>query len=175
MSHGHALVQQSLVVNDVALGTLGSRTAIALNATMGSLTQGFLLKRYRYLLQIAGKTVGDDGPIVVLMNKGDATLAEINSAMIENNTAGMDDTTQVLTQDEAWTVYQNTVNAFVLTGDGTEGTMVSEWKPFGGKNGIPALEGQGFAVHAFNCGSGALTTGATVNGLVQVQGVWLRD
>ncbi len=176
MPHGHALVQQTLAVDTVALSTLGSRAAIIINSTLGTgILQSFLVKRVKYLLTLIGKTIVDDGPIAILLNKGDATAAEVGLAMTEINTAGMMDTTQVLTQDNAWTVFQNTVKAFVPRGDGTAAVLDTGWFSIGGKNGIPIQEGQGISAHAFNCGSGALTTGASVNGLILLQGVWLRD
>ncbi len=175
MSHGHQLVQQNLVVQAVALSTLGGRTALALNTQLTAPESSFLMKRYRYLLQLTGRSLTDDGPIAVCMNKGDASLAEINLAFVDNNPTGPSDNTETLGEDQIWSVYQNTVDVFQYAGDGTEGVLNTEWKSFGGKNGIPAVENQGVAVHAFNCGSGALTTGVVINGIVQVQGVWLRD
>ncbi len=175
MSDKHQLVQQTLSVNGVALSTLGSRTALNLSAQWTAPESSFLMKRYRYLLQLTGRTLNDDGPVVVLMNPGDTSLAEINNAMLELNQIGPSDTTETLSQDNAWAIYQNTVQPFVYRGDGTEGVTSGEWHSFGGNNGIPNLEDNGMAVHAFNCGSGALTTGVAINGLVQIQGVWLRD
>ncbi len=174
MSHDHGLKHQNLLVDAVALGTLGARTAIALNAVMTSATATFLIKRVRFLLQLVGRTLTDDGPVVVFLNKGDASLTELAVAFTDVNTSGPGDTTQVLSSDVPWSVYQDSVRAFVMGGDGTEGIMHSGWIKMPGK-GLPASEGSGLAVHALNTGSGALTTGSSINGIVQVQGVWLRD
>ncbi len=175
MPHGHQLVQNTLKVNAVPLLTLGGRVALNLNADWLAPESSFLMKRFRYILQLTGRTLADDGPVVVLMNKGDASLSEILSAMVELNQFGPSDVTESLTEDLPWLVYQNTVKAFVMHGDGTEGIMATDWFEFGGKNGIPNLESQGIAVHAYNAGSGALTTRSVINGLIQIQGVWLRD
>lgn len=175
MAHGHGLVQHNLPVNAEALGTLGARTALSLNSVMNAITATFLMLQYRYILQLVGRTLADDGPVVVFLNKGDATATEIATAMQEQNTAGPDDTTQSLTEDNPYVVYQNTVHAFVMHGDGTEGVMDTGWRNFNKGKGIPATEGTGFALHAFNTGAGALTTGSSVNGQVWVRGVWLRD
>ncbi len=174
MGHDHKLVQQTLAIDTIALDTLGSRAALILNSTLNGITRSFLVKRVKYLLTLIGKTINDDGPICVLLNRGDATAAEVGLAMTEINTAGPSDTTQVLTQDNAWIVYQNTVMAFIPRGDGTAAVLDSGWFSIGGKNGIPIVEGTGLSVHAFNAGSGALATGASINGIVLLQGVWLR-
>ncbi len=175
MAHGHKLVHQVMQVDAVALGTLGARIAINLDASFTGIESSFLMKRVRYLLQLVGRTIADDGPIAVLINHGNASLGEIAAAMQMDNVIGPSDATQSLTEDDAWMVYQNTVKTFQLSGDGTEGVIDSGWMDFGGRNGIPAQENGGFAAHAFNCGSGALTTGSSINGLIQIQGVWLRD
>ncbi len=175
MTHGHGLIQHALPVNAVALSTLGARTALVLNSVMAGITAPFLMLRYRYILQLVGRTLTDDGPVVVVLNRGDATAAELGTAIQEQNTAGPEDTTQMLTQDNAWIIYNNTVHAFVMHGDGTEGIMDTGWQSFNGRKGIPASEDVGFSAHAINFGSGALATGSSINGLIHVQGVWLRD
>ncbi len=174
MAHPHGLVQQTLKVDAVALGTLASRIALAINAEMTAPESTFLMKRYRYFLQLVGRTLADDGPVLVCINHGNASLAEVAAAIMEINPIGPSDATQMLSQDSPWMVYQNTVRAFVMRGDGTESVMDSDWHNFGG-NGIPATENGGLAIHAFNAGSGALTTGSSINGIVQIQGVWLND
>ncbi len=170
-----SIVQQTLLVDVLALDTLAGRTAILLRS-FSAITATFLMHRLRYFLQYVARTADDDGPLLVGIAKGDASLAEIAAAMIEANTIGPGDTSQVLTQDETWVVYQNTVKAFNMSGGvAAERFVGDDWIKFGGKNGIPALEGTGFQLFAFNAGSGALSTGSSVNGLVHVQGRWLRD
>ncbi len=175
MAHGHGLVQHSLPVNAQALGTLAGRTALELNSVMDSITAPFLMKQFRYIIQVTGHTVSDDGPLVLLLAKGDATITEIASAMNEQNTTGPSDTSQVLTEDLLTVMYNNTVIAFVFSGEGTEAVIDTGWLPLGGKRGIPALEDTGFSLFVYNCGSGSLATGAVANGQAWVRGVWLRD
>ncbi len=179
MAHPHtSIVQQTQTVNAAALGTLGGQTALVINSAFNGITATFLMQRIRYFLQLVGRTAADDGPILVGVARGDATAAEIATAMLEGNTAGPGDTTQILSQDNTWVVYQNTVVAFDATsGDNTEGVIpkLGDWISFGGKNGIPAAEGTGFQLFAFNAGSGSLTTGSSLNGIVDIQGRWLRD
>ncbi len=175
MPHGHGIVSQQLSVDSIALGVLTSRNAIILNSAFNTPTATFLMKRVRFFLQLVGRTAGDDGPIVVGCCRGDATVAEIAAAMNERNVNGPDDITNMLDQDKAWVVYQNTVVPLEVLAALTEGKTRSEWISFGGKRGIPAVEGAGMSLFAFNCGSGALTTGSSINGLAHLQGVWLGD
>ncbi len=163
-----------MTVDNVALGTLAGRTAAVLNASLTSLTATFLMKRIRYFLYMFGKTAGDDGPLLVFINRGDASTPEIASAILESNTSGPQDTTQTLTEDTAWVVYQNTLRAIVPYSN-SEGLLATGWLKLGGRNGIPAVEGAGFALHIFNASDAALATGVVITGIVQVQGVWLRD
>ncbi len=176
MSHGHGLVNQSLIVDTVALGTLAARAALIINTQFSAPTNSFLLKRGRYFLQLTGRSTADDGPILVGMAHGDANVSEIASAMVERNVNGPDDITSMLDQDSAWAVYQNSLKPFIIRGDQTYAQVeISDWFQPGGQKGIPLIEGSGMVLFVFNSGSGALTTGATVNGLTMVQGVWLRD
>ncbi len=179
MGHPHtSIVQQTMTVNALALGTLAGQTALIMNNAFNAITGPFLMKRIRYFLQLVGRTPGDDGPLIVGIANGDASVAEIGAAMLEGNTLGTEDITQMLTQDNTWVVYQNTLASFNATrGDMTEGfiDLGDVWKTFGGKRGIPAMENSGFVLFVFNGGSGALATGSSINGVTHLQGVWLRD
>ncbi len=75
MGHPHGLVQQTMTVDATALGTLAGRTTLQLNADVASTTAAFLMKRVRYLVQLVGRTIADDGPLLIGVAKGDATLA----------------------------------------------------------------------------------------------------
>ncbi len=176
MPHGHGLKQQTISIGVITLGTLAGKTALQLDASMAILDRTFLMKRVRYFLQLVGRTAADDGPLLVGLARGDASLQEIQDAILEANPNGPADTTQALTEDNAWIVYQNTVVAFVFRAALTEAQPHrSDWIDFGGKNGIPTQEGNGFQLFVFNARAGSLATGSSVNGLMQVQGVWLRD
>ncbi len=179
MPHGHGLVQQTMVVDNTAIGSLVARTALSLNAAFVAIESTFLLKRVRYFLNLNQHTADDDGPLLVGIAVGDASLGEIATALLENNPQGPAELTQVLQQDNAMAVYQNTVRAFPSFGGrgagASESTLDSGWINFGGKNGIPALEGSGFQAFAFNAAPNAMTTGQLVSGIIQVNGVWLRD
>ncbi len=175
MGHGHGLVNQGLVVTQ-GLATLASRSAVVINSQMTATTATFLMKRLRYFLQLIGRTTADDGPIIIGAAHGDATVSEIEAAMVELNPTGPSSITDMLTEDTAWVIYRNTLIPMVIKGDQTFAqTEHSNWINFGGRNGIPAPEGSGFQLFAYNSGPGALTTGSSMQGHFDVQGVWLRD
>ncbi len=175
MSHGHGLVNQNLLIDKVALGTLAARTALILTTQFTNpLTSSFLMRRIRYFLQLIGREANDDGPIIIGCANGDATVSEITAAMNERNLNGPSDITSMLDQDLSWTVYQNTLRKIKMYAL-TEGETDDEWIAFGGKNGIPAVENSGMVLFAYNSGANALTTGSSVNGIAMLQGVWLRD
>ncbi len=164
---------QNMPVNDVALGTLGSRAALTLSSVMStSIKNTFLVKKIKYFLHVNGLTNGQGDNILVVINKGDATAAEVAQALTELNTVGPEDTTQMRTQDNAWNVWQNTIRALSSRGS-ADNAYLSEEISLG--KGMPAISEQGIAVHAFNNDGSALDTGAVVNGLIQLYGVWLRD
>ncbi len=175
MAHGHQLVNQALTVDTVALATLQPRAALIINTQFSTPLQSFLLQRLRYFLQLQGRTANDDGPILIGCCHGDASVSEIAAAMTERNVNGQEDITSMVDQDLAWIVYQNTVVPIEIQGDQTYGQAPNNWMKFGGKNGIPAIEGSGMTIFAYNSGSAVLSTGSAINGQVMVQGVWLRD
>ncbi len=174
MPHGHGIKQQTLVVNAAALSTLAGRSALELNSSLAGIKSTFLLIRFRYMVQLIGRTLTDDGPIALLIAPGDASAVEIATAVLEQNDVGPEDLTKTMQENLVQAYYSNTLVPIPYSGDGTEGVLSTGWRKFGGR-GIPAREDQGFTLHAFNLGSGALTTGVVLNGLCQVQGVWLRD
>ncbi len=169
------LIQNQLEFDNVALSTLAARSAIILSTQWSNPTSSFLMKRLRYFAQFANRSANDDGPLLIGCAHGDASVTEIEAAMNERNVNGPDDITNVLDQDNAWVVYQNTVVPFGVQGDQAYGQAQPGWMSFGGKNGIPCLEGSGMVPFIYNAGVGALTTGTLINGIMHIQGVWLRD
>ncbi len=177
MAHPHGLVHQNLVIANIALGSLGVRSSIALQTGWTSPEASFLMKRYRMILQVTSLAIQDDGPIIIGLANGNATTTEMNTAMNQINTEGPSDPTQMLAQDNVWVIYQNTLETFTMVqdtaGDVYQGFLTTDWKSFGGK-GIPNIEEAGVQVFAYNSGNGTLTTGGVVSGVVQIQGAWLR-
>jgi len=165
------LIQQAEAVDNVALSTLASLTSLQLSNLFVNITATFLMKRVRYYLMIHSIAT-DEGPFCVGVAHGNATQAEIAAAITEGNPNGPSDVTQRLGEDAAWVVAQNTV---VFPQDLTGGQFFTngEWMSLG--KGIPWPEDAGWQIFIMNLDGTALTTGGEVQGIVQSQGVWLRD
>ncbi len=175
MAHPHnSLVVQAGSFTGTALGTLAARTALALNTVFNALTATFLGKRWRGTALIIGVDESD-GPFSLLIAPGNATVAEVTSAMIENNTGGPDDVTQSLTEDTSFVVVRNAVVDMVPVGDAAPTKWFAKWDMRLGSKGIPFPEGSGFSVYIFNRDTQALETGSSIQGMFEVWGVWLRD
>ncbi len=172
--HTH-LVQNQLEFDNVALLTLAGRTAIIVNQQFNNPLTTFLMKRIRYFAQFTNRSSNDDGPLLIGCANGDAIVTEITAAMNERNVNGPEDITNVLDQDTAWVVYQDTVRPFVVQGEQAYGQVAAHWTKFPGRNGTPALEASGMQIFVYNSGVGALSTGMLINGIAHIQGVWLRD
>ncbi len=164
-----ALVYQSEVVSDVALGTLTANTALFLSQSFNAITATFLMKHADINLQVEGLTA-DEGPFLVGICNGNATITEVTTAMNEANTIGPDDVTQQLTQDNAWVVYQKGVRPMIPLSGGTQAYLHASMSL--GK-GIPWAEGSGWNWFIYNADPAALTTGGVVKGRIRSQGVWL--
>ncbi len=177
MGHPHGLVISNETISSLPLGTLAARTALTLGQAFNGITATFLMNRFRCWLVIQGLTAGEGFPFLVGLARGDATAAEISVAMLEGNTSGPSDTTQMLTEDNAFVVVQKSIRAMTpdgdTTGNRTGGWLHADFKlP---KRGIPWAEGSGWQAFIYNATDAALTTGATVTGQSQYWGVWLRD
>ncbi len=166
-----ALKNWMVPVTNIALSTLGSKTALSLGSTMAAITTPLLMKRIRYFLMLHSVTT-DEGPFIVGLASGNASAAEISAAISEANTAGPEDVTQSLSEDNAWVVMWNTVEFLQPADSGGEYHSKGEWHSLG--KGMPAQEAVGFQAFIANLDGTALTTGAEVQGSIQVQGVWLR-
>ncbi len=163
-----ALVYQSEVIGDVALSTLTGNTALIVSSNFNGLTATFLMKHVEINLQLEGVTA-DEGPFLVGIANGNATVTEVTSAMNEANNIGPDDVTQQLTQDNAWVVYQKGVQAMTPITSTLHHLKAS--MSFG--KGIPWAEGSGWQWFIYNADPAALTTGAVLKGRIRSQGVWL--
>lgn len=173
MPHGHQLINQSLSVASLPLLTLGARSALVANNELGALTTAMLCKRVRYFLQLSGITSGDEGPMLVGLAHGNASVSEIEAAMTEHNPFGPEDVSQTITQTDAWIVWQDSIVQLIDGGNLTFRQTPTDWMKLG-KRGLPALEVAGVQAFIFNAGNGAVTTGSILMGTIQIQGVWLR-
>lgn len=176
--HPHGLVSLTSQVN-ATLGTLAAKAALNLDVTLQNLTKTFLLKRYRAILRIKDLTA-EEGLFLIGLAPGNAGISEIQLGMLITNTIGPEDVTQTLSQDEAWKIYRNTLQMPKKSGGpaAVEQVVEYDWIDFPGR-GIPAIGGTtgtgGFRAFIYNADTASLTTGATVTGLIEYQGVWLRD
>ncbi len=165
------LINQMLQVDNVALSTLAARTSLNIMSTFGAITNAFLVKRVRYFLMLHSVTT-DEGPFIVGLAHGNATAAEMTAALTEANTTGPEDLTQTLTEDNAWVIWWNTVERLLPPDSGGEHHSSGQWHALG--KGMPALEAVGAQAFIANLDGTALTTGAEIQGMIQMQGVWLR-
>ncbi len=165
------LTIQNLTVSDIALGTLGARTAAVLSSQFGtSINRTFLIKRVKYALMLSGITAGE-GPFTIGLAPGDASLGEIAAAYDEINTVGPSDLTQERTQDNVWNIIQN---SWVQPEFESTAVIAELHEEITLGKGMPAVENAGVQLALFNHDAAALTTGAVVKGTVQLWGVWLK-
>ncbi len=167
------LIHQNEPVEDVALTTLAARTALQIAADFSAIAATFLIKRVRYFLTLQSVAT-NEGPFMVALAQGDVTAAEASAAFTEGNTAGPSDRSQTLSQDESWNVYQASVEKLMPADSGGFHQSSGQWINMPGR-GIPAPEGAGWQAIVFNADNAALTTGSIIKGIIQYQGVWLRD
>ncbi len=168
---------QNAFVDNVALLTLAQQASLSIDSSFGSISATFLAKRVRYFLKLT--TLNSvNGPMIVGLGHGNATATEAALALSVAWTTGPSNLTQANQQDDAWNQVQNSIEMLRWAGDFTAGTnsnfMTSgEWHSLG--KGIPFAEGAGWQCWLTNLSGEAIITGATIEGLIQVQGVWLRD
>ncbi len=173
MSSGQQGLQTNPIrMNSDALGALAADTALVLNSTFGSgLTQSFLIKQVLMMFAINGLTA-DESVIMGLAN-GSATVTEILAALTQNIT-NPDDASSPPVAAQRIIILWETLRVFTGVGGGGKAT-INEKISLGGGKGIPVKEATGMAIFAYNPSTGALTTGAVVNGLITLRGVWLND
>ncbi len=164
----NAIVIIPLRVQESALGTLGAQTSADLEAAHDTeMLSSFLAKRARVDIMVAGLT-DQEGPLYVMMTRGEATQAEIASA-IQTGIVRRDD----VQQGEIRRVLWETARMLAPIGDGGTKAAVHIDVSLGGGKGIPFDEGQGWNWSVFNSGA-QLTTGAAVSLFGSLMGVWLN-
>ncbi len=169
-----ALVLQNNGFGNTALGALATEAFIQVDGgTFNAIQQGFLMKKWRGSARITGVTA-DQGPFALCIGNGNATAAENQEGIRENNTSGQADVTQMLQQDTAWTLYQKSMVYFKPEGGPGATSWFATWDISFGK-GFPFQEGAGWNVGVLNLDSSTLSSGAVINGVYTCYGVWLRD
>ncbi len=166
--------QNLSVDTDTNLGTLATLTAVSLDSTYGSgITRSFLVKAVKYLLHLESLTT-TEGPVIVGLAKGSATVSEIANALATNEIIDPDDVTAAATG----AAMSSTVlwqSLLVLDGR-TDTVTLSHRHRIGARGkGIPIYEDDGIQLFAFNADISSLTTGARIKGIYVLEGVWLND
>ncbi len=154
-----------------ALGTLAANTVLQLQSTYGNtITRTFLLKKFECLTTIEQLT-SEQGPILVGLANGTASVAEIKSALEDNNPDPDDATSYAVAANRRMILWQS---LHIL--DGRQDTKNHYRTRIGARGkGIPIAEDTGVQVFAYNADSSALTTGASIRGYYMLGGVWLND
>lgn len=114
-----------------------------------------------------------DGPFSVAIGPGNAVQAEAAAAITVGNSSGPLDLTQMNDADNQYNIFQNSME--MLHGEGgpnpTTYSTNGEWISLG--KGLPLPEGSGIDAWLYNLEDTAVVTGATIAGVIQIQGVWL--
>ncbi len=171
--HPHGIVHQSEDVAGISLSTMAARSTLQVANDFDGITATFLMLRMRYFLGLEGITA-DEGPIGMIINHGDAVAGEVQNAINHQNVSGPEDLTQMIAQADTLAAIHNSMRMFKMYDGGTRGQLHTGWIKMG-KKGIPFPEGKGWSAHLYNADSVALTSGGLVKGIIQYQGVWLRD
>ncbi len=160
----------NLPVDSVALATLAARTPIALVTGFDAMTAAFLVKRVRYFLRLIGVDA-TDGPFSVAIGPGNATQAEAKAAIDVGNSSGPLDLTAMNAQSDQYNIFQNSMENLLSRALVSVYESSGAWHSLG--KGLPLPEGGGVDAWLFNLEDSAVVTGATIAGIIQLQGVWL--
>ncbi len=171
MSRESNLVIQSILIS-VSLGTLSPGARLALSTAFQGITQGFLMKKVKVFLFIEGIT-SSEGPFAFALSPGDVSDAEAANALTAATTTDAHDTSARLSQENQWNIIQSTLKMFQPQRTAGEDAWIMEEISLG--KGIPFGEDTGWTPNLFNLDPSALTTGASVKGIIQFYGIWLND
>ncbi len=153
----------------LALATLDTVTALSIESTHGTaMLNAYLMKHVRAALSLETPDV-DDGPFLVGMARGGASITEIKAA-IEN--ADLDRNRQG--QANIRVVLFETVRMFGSTESSATGPFIEMDVSLGGGKGIPFDEGEGWQWFIYNMGS-QLVAGSFINLFASYAGAWLGN
>lgn len=166
-----ALKQQFDEDNAITLGTLGAGLAILGTGVIDNTRlNGFRLTKSRIGVTLSGKTTAE-GPIAygVSCNVSAVELAAILQADPQSRTKDDD------RGDGAFVYTMGVIGELTTAFPGAtpDGPPVMVSIPYG-KNGWSVIEGDTWALWAFNMGA-QLTTGTVIKFFAEHYGVWLRD
>ncbi len=149
-----------------ALVTLATRTAIIIDSDHSTNLVGTaLITKVNAHVYVRDLTTGE-GPILIGMARGDATVAEIATALNQQHVQPKNPGDQSAMQNVFFESVVACFNQFPV--------INYEFKLGGGK-GIPMQEGIGWQWFAYNLDSSSLTTGAAAGVQATLYGAWLSD
>ncbi len=150
----------------ITLSTLASKDVISVSTNIdGSREQGFRALRGDLFITLKGSTP-EEGPILVGLSTG-LTAAEIEEALESDPQDSQDHDAVAKSMRPVWPL----ATFFEIATSHVQATQSPiVWKPR-----WSFVEGQGLEAWAYNLGTGALTTGATVSVFGKIFGVWLND
>ncbi len=167
MARSPGLIMSSLH-SALSLGTLAADTTVLFVGLMDTeLDAPFLVKQ----IQMNGG-VHDLDPtdgVIFGFAQGDATIAEISSALAQSATDSFD-VGEIAPVFKKSLIFWETLRYL-----SSENNTINEMIKIGGGKGIPLAETKGINAFVFNAGVGSLTTGASANLLSTIKGVWLGD
>ncbi len=151
-----------------ALSTLASATAVLLSSTVDTeMDAPFLVKQIQ--LHCGWHDADPTDGIIVGFAQGDATIAEIASALFQPATDPFD------VGESAPVFKKNLIFWETLRYLSSEMNVVNDFIKIGGGKGIPIAEIKGINFFALNIGPALLTTGSLLNHHFTLKGVWLGD
>lgn len=174
----HIAQKQSVVIlkdtvsgggNGFALGTLANVTALVFESTHGTgMLNAYLMKRVQASLTIVTADA-NDGPFVIGMARGGATVTEIKAAI---EMAQLDRSRQQ--QADVRVVLHETLRMAHFPTSGNEANIQVIQESLGGGKGIPFDEGEGWQWFIYNLGP-AQIAGAFVFLEASYWGAWLGN
>lgn len=166
--------QQSVVIlrdeGSVDLATLNTKIAVAFETSHATaLLNAFLMKRVRAEI-VLQDAVAQEGPILVGMARGKATIAEIKAAV---EMLQLDRSRQQ--QADVRVVLFETVRAMFDSNSGSGRVVWTIDESLGGGKGIPFDEGEGWQWFAYNADASNLTGNAFIKLQATYFGAWLGN
>lgn len=168
---------QPLRMNNDAIGALGADTALQLNSAITTgLTQSFLVKQVDLRYNVISMNAGDNVIIGLAVGTADVTMlaSAIRDVTLDPDAPG--ERAEPATSNLIWweTLRSHSVSDTLGAGAGNT-SPINETISIGGGRGLPMKKDHGIQVFAYNPGSGAITLGSAVAGLIVLKGVWLND
>ncbi len=166
----------SIPVNEIAIGTLASETALAVNNDIGgaNLQRSFLCKKVRIHFTMVAPDAEDT--LLVFLANGDLSVAEIATALTTfAYPQNPNDPSNRLQQPLVKGIWWETMQMISANGLGSGKTVINEVVKLGGGKGIPAIRNSGVSLFVYNPLGSAFVAGSFANGHLLFYGAWLND